>query len=181
MNCVAIRMGLPSQNRSKSPPMTLLRNVIVTLFVPVLVTVVIPYLILRSGPATIPGAAGLRQLAGAFVSAVGLLIACWCMGAFIFVGRGMPTAVDPPKRLVVHGLYRFLRNPMYSGVLLIIFGEAVCCGSALLAIYAALVWLALHVFVVRYEEPTLRRRFGEFYVRYCRDVPRWIPGLAKKG
>jgi protein-S-isoprenylcysteine O-methyltransferase Ste14 len=64
---------------------------------------------------------------------------------------------------------------MYGGLLLILFGEALGCASAALAIHTAVTWLALHLFVVGYEEPTLRRRFGDAYLRYCQVTPRWIP------
>jgi protein-S-isoprenylcysteine O-methyltransferase Ste14 len=158
---------------------TLLRNLIATLLGPLALTVGIPFLIMRSGLAAIPAAWGFWQLAGLLVLVTGLIVACWCMWAFIFIGRGMPASVDPPKRLVASGLYRFTRNPMYGGVLLILLGEALCLASIPLALYTALAWLALHGFVVIYEEPAMRRRFGDSYVAYCQSTPRWLPIPAK--
>ena len=78
------------------------------------------------------------------------------------------------------GLYRFMRNPMYVGVLSILFGEVLLFQSALLFAYTALVLLAFHLFVAFYEEPTLGRKFGESYVRYRSSVPRWLPRLKRR-
>ncbi|MGA2579955.1 MAG: PEMT/PEM2 methyltransferase family protein [Bryobacteraceae bacterium] len=82
-------------------------------------------------------------------------------------------------RLVVRGLYRFVRNPMYVGVLLGIFGQALWFGSAVNLWYALGVALIFHLFVVFYEEPALRRKFGEHYVQYCKTVPCWMPKSPK--
>lgn len=153
------------------------RIVIVTLLGPGIITLAIPYLLLCCGLVRLPAHLSALQYAGLVALAAGLLVACWCMAAFTLVGRGTPTSTDPPKVLVAHGLYRLERNPMYSGVLLIVFGEAACCESAALALHGALAWLALHLFVLLYEEPTLRRRFGDAYEQYCQSTPRWIPRM----
>jgi hypothetical protein len=92
-------------------------------------------------------------------------------------GRGTPAPIDPPKELVVRGLYRFARNPMYVGVLAVIAGQSWLFGSPPLAIYALAVFACFHVFVIAYEEPTLRRHFDGAYERYCAAVPRWLPRL----
>lgn len=141
---------------------------------PLVVTAVIPLLILWLGGAAFPTSIGLLQLVGFLGLAFGLGMACWCMWAFIFVGRGMPTSVDPPRALVSAGLYRVTRNPMYCALLLMIFGEALFFGSGWLALHLAVTWLGLHLFVTWYEEPAMRRRFGDDYNRYCRSVPRWF-------
>jgi protein-S-isoprenylcysteine O-methyltransferase Ste14 len=96
---------------------------------------------------------------------------------FAMIGGGTPAPIDPPKTLVVRGLHRFVRNPMYIGVLLIIAGQAWLFWSKPLCIYGALVGLAFHLFVITYEEPTLRKQFGESYERYRATVPRWIPRI----
>ena len=88
--------------------------------------------------------------------------------------------MDAPKRLVARGLYRFVRNPMYVGVLLAIFGQALWFGSVATLWYAMVAALFFHLFVVSYEEPTLRGKFGESYAAYCKTVPRWIPKPAAK-
>jgi protein-S-isoprenylcysteine O-methyltransferase Ste14 len=96
---------------------------------------------------------------------------------FALEGRGTPAPVLPTEHLVVTGLYRFVRNPMYVGVLSVILGQGLLLGDARVLRYGAVVWLAFFLFVVGYEEPTLRRTFGEEYERFCANVPRWIPHL----
>ena len=122
------------------------------------------------------GAARWRWLA-AIPSTLGFAVALRCMWDFGRSGRGTPAPMAPPQRLVVVGFYRYVRNPMYSGFfagwlgLWIIFGRAN--RTALIAV-AAMV-LTVVVFVMAYEEPTLRRKFGADYDEYCRNVPRWLP------
>lgn len=96
---------------------------------------------------------------------------------FAMIGGGTPAPIAPPKTLVVRGLHRFVRNPMYIGVLLIIAGQAWLFWSKALCIYVASVGLAFHLFVMTYEEPTLRKQFGQSYERYRAAVPRWIPRI----
>jgi len=157
--------------------MKLLKSVIFTFLGPGILIAAIPYLILHSGAALVIEI-GVVRYVGLIVLIAGAGIACWCMWAFIAIGRGMPTSVNPPVELVAQGLYRYERNPMYSGVLLIIFGEALYYASPALLAYGVLAWLILHVFVVTYEEPSLRRRFGAAYDRYVQSIPRWIPHLG---
>jgi protein-S-isoprenylcysteine O-methyltransferase Ste14 len=99
-----------------------------------------------------------------------------CFARFAIVGRGVPAPVAPTATLVVSGLYRHCRNPMYVAVVGAILGQALLFGSASLLLYAAIVWLAFHLFVLGYEEPTLSRQFTS-YGDYRRHVPRWIPRL----
>jgi protein-S-isoprenylcysteine O-methyltransferase Ste14 len=98
---------------------------------------------------------------------------------FVRRGRGTPAPVAEPQRLVVSGLYRFVRNPMYVAVLAMVVGQALLLGSGELLGYAALVWLAFHLFVVLYEEPHLARRFGPAYREYRRSSGRWLPRLRR--
>lgn len=84
----------------------------------------------------------------------------------------------PTERLVVGGLYRFVRNPMYAGVLIALGGEAILFGTWSIAVYCAAVWAIGHLFVMSYEEPTLARRYGEEYSIYKRNVPRWLPRIT---
>jgi protein-S-isoprenylcysteine O-methyltransferase Ste14 len=97
---------------------------------------------------------------------------------FALVGRGTPAPIAPTERLVISGLYRHVRNPMYLAVLSIIFGQALLFGSTTLLWYAAVLSLIVHAFVVLYEEPTLRRRYGAEYERYCQAVRRWRPSVG---
>lgn len=94
---------------------------------------------------------------------------------FVTRGRGTPAPLAPPKRLVATGFYRWVRNPMYVGIVLVLLGEALLFRSAGLLGYAALMWLVFHLFVTLYEEPHLQRAFGTSYDDYRRAVPRWIP------
>lgn len=111
---------------------------------------------------------------------VGAYIALRCAFAFAWVGHGTPAPFDAPRRLVITGLYRYVRNPMYFGMGVLMVGEWLLFGSNLrgaltyLAIYAACVT----TFVFAYEEPTLRSKFPEAYGEYCRNVPRFIPRLT---
>jgi protein-S-isoprenylcysteine O-methyltransferase Ste14 len=109
---------------------------------------------------------------------LGAAILLKCAWDFAVVGLGTPAPIDPPKSLVVSGLYRFVRNPMYVGVALVLFSEALLFSSPRLLDYALLVGTGFFLFVIAYEEPTLRKKFGASYQTYCRAVPRWIPRLT---
>jgi protein-S-isoprenylcysteine O-methyltransferase Ste14 len=110
--------------------------------------------------------------------ALGLAIYVRCAWEFATRGRGIPAPIDHPKQLVVSGLYRYVRNPMYLGVLLVLIGESLLFRSPSFLIYT-LVWLALvHAFIVIYEEPNLHRKFDGSYDAYRTHVRRWIPGRA---
>ena len=97
---------------------------------------------------------------------------------FALQGLGTPAPIAPTRNLVVTGLYRYVRNPIYVAVVAIILGQAVLMGDWRLIIYGALLWLAFHVFVVAYEEPTLERTFGREYEAFRAAVPRWIPRMT---
>lgn len=105
----------------------------------------------------------------------GAAIVLWCFWAFTFIGRGTPAPIDPPKELVIRGLYRYVRNPIYIGVLLLFSGHFLWFGRLVLISYIFFAFLAFHLFVLLYEEPTLRAKFGRAYDEYCRNVPRWLP------
>jgi protein-S-isoprenylcysteine O-methyltransferase Ste14 len=109
------------------------------------------------------------------VAGVGLLVAC--IWEFAHSGRGTLAPVDPPRQLVVRGLYRYVRNPMYVSVTSILFGELLLTRSPALLAYWALWFAAVNLFVIGYEEPALRRQFGASYDRYARTVGRWIPRI----
>jgi protein-S-isoprenylcysteine O-methyltransferase Ste14 len=96
---------------------------------------------------------------------------------FIYAGRGTLVPTTPTEHLVVSGFYRHVRNPMYAGVLIALAGEALLFHSRGLLLFAVLLWLGFHLFVSRYEEPTLTRRYGDEYLRFKQNVPRWLPRL----
>jgi protein-S-isoprenylcysteine O-methyltransferase Ste14 len=118
---------------------------------------------------------GWTQIAGLVIGTAGAVIALSCVWAFAFIGKGTPAPFDPPRRLVVRGPYRFLRNPMYVGAALAVAGAALFYQSIQLLAFVAGFLLVTHLFVVLYEEPTLRRLFGLDYQDYCRRVHRWFP------
>lgn len=121
-------------------------------------------------------AASLRVLSAVlvFLGAAALLHA---FGRFVLEGLGTPAPVAPPERLVVGGLYRHVRNPMYVAVLAAIIGQALVLGQPGLLLYAAVVGAAMVAFVQGYEQPTLAERFGVDYEAYRRAVPAWLPRL----
>src|SRR5687768_12127419 len=145
-----------------------------TLFIG-LVLVYLPARVLAVAGVTRPARYGVSQMAGTVVGAGGAALVVWCILSFALIGHGTPAAFDPPRRLVVRGPYRFVRNPMYLGAGLALFGAALFYQSIPLVGYAALFLLVTHGFVVLYEEPTLRRTFDEEYEAYCRRVGRWWP------
>ena len=113
--------------------------------------------------------------AGVIIGAFGLALAFWCLGLFVTKGRGTPAPFDPPVDLVAAGPYRRTRNPMYLGGLLVFVGLALVWRSSAVLAGAGAWWLLAHMFVVGIEEPMLRRKFGEGYDAYLREVPRWWP------
>jgi len=120
--------------------------------------------------------AALPWLGGALVLA-GIPMVLDSFARFAIEGLGTPAPIYPTDRLIANGLYRHVRNPMYLGVLAVIAGQALLLGDIGLIIYTAFVWLAFHIFIVAYEEPTLRRRYGAEFEDYCTRVPRLLPRL----
>jgi SSS family solute:Na+ symporter len=152
-----------------------------TLFIG-LVLVFLPARALSAAGIGTPPAIGTWQVAGAIVGTAGAALALSCVLTFAFVGKGTPAPFDPPRRLVVRGPYRFVRNPMYIGAGLALTGAALFYQTLALFAYAGAFLLITHLFVVFYEEPTLRRMFGEEYEAYCRTTKRWWPStMNKKG
>src|SRR5262245_44515966 len=153
----------------------ILKTLFFTLIAPCVVTVVAPYLLLPSPTNLLPQGWQWSHFAGLLLLAVGLGIYLWCAWEFITKGQGTPAPYDPPRFLVKGGLYRFTRNPMYVGMTTILFGEACFFKSTALLVYALILLLGFHLRIIYYEEPTLRRLFGEAFEKYCKRVPRWIP------
>ena len=114
-------------------------------------------------------------IAGLAVIAAGVAILVTTIWEFAHTGRGTLSPADPPRALVVAGLYRYVRNPMYLGVTTVLLGEALLARDLRLLAYWAVWFAAANAFIVGYEEPTLRRRFGEAYEHYTARVGRWIP------
>ena len=156
--------------------MTLLaKNLLFTVVVPGTVAVYVPLWI--AGDRTLAPISG--QVAGGLLLLLGVAIYAWCVWDFATFGRGTPAPVDAPKRLVVRGLYRYSRNPMYVGVLCVIAGWALLFLAPGVVLYGAAVASAFHAFVVLYEEPRLAREFGEDYAAYRARVGRWLPAPVR--
>jgi protein-S-isoprenylcysteine O-methyltransferase Ste14 len=120
------------------------------------------------------------RLLGFALFLIGVAIYLWCAWDFAKKGLGTPAPTDAPRLLVVKGLYRFTRNPMYLGVSSMILGQVIYYGSFSMVVYLLAIVLAFNLFVRFYEEPTLRRLFGEQYDEYCRKVPRWLLGVTSR-
>jgi protein-S-isoprenylcysteine O-methyltransferase Ste14 len=118
---------------------------------------------------------GPRQVAGLALMGIGTVLLASCIVEFARRGRGTLSPVDPPRELVVRGLYRYVRNPMYLSVTLVVLGELLLTGSRPLLIYWIVWFVLINLFIMGYEEPTLRRKFGASYEEYTRRVGRWLP------
>lgn len=153
--------------------MLLLKNLLFTILVPGTAGVLIP---LRIAARRIPG---LMWEAGSIVGLVLLTAGAagyfWCLWEFAVTGRGTPAPIDPPRHLVIRGLYRFVRNPIYLSAVTVVLGWAAYFHSMEVFLYAIVLAGAFHLFVVAVEEPTLQRKFGDSYTHYRRTVRRWLP------
>lgn len=141
--------------------------------VPILVITAIPYLLLRDYPPRETTIAW--QVAGTVVFVLGFLLAVWCFTLFGGVGGGTIMPWDPTRKLVSVGPYRYMRNPMISGVLSMLVGEALFWRSLAIALLALTFFLINHIYFIVSEEPGLEKRFGESYRQYKARVPRWLP------
>jgi protein-S-isoprenylcysteine O-methyltransferase Ste14 len=153
-----------------------LRGILFTFVVPGTGGAYLPWWILTRGgawptPAVWPAIA---------VVALGALLYGWCLWVFASAGRGTPGPWDPPRRLVISGPYRWVRNPIYLAAFLVVLGEAWLYLSLDLLEYAGILVLVIFVIVVAYEEPSLRSQFGEQYETYRRTVRRWFPSPPRK-
>ncbi|MGQ0702198.1 MAG: methyltransferase family protein [Gemmatimonadales bacterium] len=146
-----------------------------TLFIALLL-VFLPGQVLEWSGIAPPGDIGILEAIGIAVTALGGGLALWCVLAFAFIGKGTPAPFDPPRRLVISGPYRYVRNPMYIGAAIALAGAAIYYRSPALALYTGAFLVITHLFVIGYEEPTLTRLFGPEYQEYRRRVRRWIPG-----
>jgi protein-S-isoprenylcysteine O-methyltransferase Ste14 len=149
-----------------------LRSVCFVFLLPGTVAGYVPFRILRAQNLLRRPSLTVSVAAAGALTLVGAAVLLRCVWDF-FVAGGTLAPVDPPKQLVVRGLYRLTRNPMYNGVLLLLLGEAWLFRSIPLVEYASAFFVGAHLFVVLYEEPTLASRFGESYAAYRKRVPRW--------
>ena len=151
--------------------MRALRHLAAILLLPGTVTVVVPALLLSDADL----APWPLAVAGAALLAAGVGMIAWTVSLFVRIGRGTLAPWDPTTRLVVRGPYRHVRNPMISGVLAVLLGEAALFGSLAVLAWWAFVFALNAVYFVLVEEPDLRQRFGAEYEEYAARVPRWLP------
>ncbi len=152
-----------------------LRNLLFTILQPGLVAGLIPFLLLWvSGKNYVPVSWTASQYFGIGFMVFGFCIMLICIMRFATEGKGTLSPADPTKKLVVKGLYKYSRNPMYVGVITLLIGEAIFWGSWILAGYAVLVFVAFQLFILLHEEPRLRRDFGKEYAEYREKVRRWV-------
>ena len=166
------RTKLGTENHKKRF-LLVLRSLFFLVLFPGTVTGYFPFLILQAtGRLQIPGPSP-SSIFAVTLAVAGMAVLLKCVWDFFAAGKGTLAPLDPPKHLVVSGVYRFTRNPMYNGVLAVLIGEAWLFTSILLFGYAFIVLVLVHLFVVLYEEPALEANFGKAYQVYRRAVPRW--------
>lgn len=159
----------------------ILRHLLAILMLPFVVVVIVPRWLLRVyetsdthwASGTVAASAG--HIAGVVVFIAGFGLFAWCLSLFARVGQGTLAPWDPTRRLVAVGPYQYVRNPMISGVLTMLLGEALLHGSRVIAIWAATFLVINQIYFMLIEEPGLERRFGAAYLEYKSAVPRWIP------
>jgi protein-S-isoprenylcysteine O-methyltransferase Ste14 len=144
---------------------------------PTLMAGLVPWLLTRWHGDDPPLA--LRVL-GIILLALGAFLVVEAFARFALEGRGTPMPWAPPTRFVARGSYRYVRNPMYVGVVALILGQALLLGREILLLWAAASGAIFHLFLVLHEEPGLRRRFGPEYEKYSRQVGRWLPRLSRR-
>ena len=152
--------------------MTALKSLLFLILAPGMVAGYIPLALLRKGPLIETGFFAYLAFP---LWLLGGVILLWSFWNFLREGRGTPSPTDPPKELVAVGFYRYVRNPMYVGIFLILLGHFLWFKFIWLIVYLLVVFVIVHSFVTLYEEPTLKRKFGAGYEEYLENVPRWIP------
>ncbi len=161
--------------RNRSPMSLGLRTALAHLWFTLNFFLAIPALVLYAagaGPWPPPGA---QRVVGVGLIVLAHAVLGFLLLAFVRDGRGTQAPLDPPRALVLRGLYRWIRNPMYLSYVVILLGEAILYRSRALLVYALAFWLLTHTYVVAVEERALTQRFGASYTDYCRRVGRWLP------
>jgi len=153
-----------------------LNTILFTVFVPGTVAILVPRWLMDG---YVWPVSSLATWLGAVIFVFGAAVYFRCAWEFAARGLGTPAPIAPTQFLVTTALHRYVRNPMYLGVALAILGQAVIFRSWHVTEYAGVMLLIAHIFVVLYEEPTLRRQFGESYEEYRRTVPRWVPKISR--
>jgi len=162
-------------NDRKRRVLSIIGSVIFLLIAPLTVAGLVPYWITRWQMQLSLGDLPLLSILGVLLILAGVPVLLDSFARFAIQGLGTPAPVFPTRHLVVQGLYRYVRNPMYVAILAIVLGQTLFFGSLRLLEYGAILWLGFHVFILVYEEPTMRATFGDQYETFCAHVPRWIP------
>lgn len=168
-------MTWPDNNLTTEMISLFFRNLFFTILQPGIVAVLVPYWILGfriQGYFDLSFSLAKWLAIAIFIAGVTILLIC--IAGFAIKGKGTLSPADPTKKLVVSGLYKYSRNPMYAGVIMMLIGEAIFFQSATLWIYAGLIFAAFFLFVRFFEEPRLQKDFGDDYKNYCKSVRRWI-------
>jgi protein-S-isoprenylcysteine O-methyltransferase Ste14 len=158
-----------------APVSAVVGTIVFTICVPGTVVVIVPFLLSRWRIR--PPLFELSRYLGAALFLAALPIFIDFLIRFASEGRGTPAPIAPTERLVTGGAFQRVRNPGYIAVAAMLVGQGLFFGEVSVLVYALVVAVAFHLFVIMYEEPTLRARYGAEYERYCRDVPRWVPRL----
>jgi len=156
--------------------MTVLKTIFFVLLVPGFLLGIVPVYVIPKIPGFVLPSGCWNWIATPFWL-VGAAVVIWCAADFVRKGKGTPVPLDPPKVLVVTGLYRLVRNPMYVGALLIQVGNIIWFGTLAQVVYWFFLFIGFTLFIRANEEPHLRKAFGASYDDYCRSVPRWIPKI----
>ena len=154
----------------------LIRNLAMIVLFPGTVVVYIPYRLLGAYPSPELTSLSLTQYLAVLLLMIGAAILFKSIWSFAYVGRGTLAPFDETRKLIVVGLYRYVRNPMYVGVLLILLGESWLFRSAALLAYTGFCFLVANILIIGYEENRLRHKYGDEFREYCKHVRRWIPG-----
>lgn len=156
-----------------------IRSLFFVLLIPGTVAGYLPYRILRGARELAAPRLDLGSVCAGILFLAGVAVLLRCVWDFAVQGRCTLAPIDPPRRLVVSGMYRYTRNPMYNGVIAALLGEAGLFRSVRLLEYALAVFVVFHLMTVLYEEPVLASRFGDSYATYRTSVPRW--GFRRRG
>lgn len=165
-------------NDARRRALAVIGSLVFLLIAPMTVAGLIPWTLTHWRNAEELGNHATLRVAGVLLILVGVPVLLDSFARFALQGLGTPAPVFPTRHLVVQGLYRYVRNPMYVALLLVVTGQALLFGSLHLLEYAAFIWLCTHLFVIGYEEPKLRATFGDEYRTFLANVPRWIPRLS---
>jgi protein-S-isoprenylcysteine O-methyltransferase Ste14 len=157
--------------------MTALKTTLFMLLVPGLLVGAMPIWLVKTDTALF--SFGIFRWLAVPLWAAGAALVLWCAWAFTVRGGGTPSPTDPPRKLVVNGLYLFVRNPIYLGVVAVFLGYVLWHPSRALLLCPVIVAVSSHLFVIFYEEPHLRKTFGAAYEEYCQSVPRWLPHFKR--